>query len=133
MAVNGNYVLIHDCARPMVTGEVIAAVAEAAVNFGGAVCGVPVKDTVKEVCNDGFVGKTLDRSRLISVQTPQGFKTDLLKEAYAKLTNPENFTDDSSVMEAAGYRVKTVMGDYTNIKITTPEDLPAAERFIRSE
>ena len=123
--VTGDYVLIHDAARPFVTKEVIDGVLEALKENDAAVPCVRPKNTIRTDC------ETLDRSKLYEVQTPQGFKTELLKESY-DLAYKNNFygTDDISVLEemwkSKGTRGKLAIteGDYKNIKITTPEDMP---------
>lgn len=127
---NEDFVLIHDGARPMVTDEIISRVC-AELNCNDAVvCVVKVKDTVKRVDRDNYVLETLKRDELISVQTPQGVNLAKYKMALETVTCAD-FTDDASIMEAAGYKVKTVEGDYTNIKITTPEDIVLAEYYLK--
>lgn len=123
-------VLIHDGARPLVTKEIISSVAAALENHSAVTCAVKVKDTIKEIDKDGKVTKTLNRENLVAVQTPQGVNTENYLAAIEKLGDIKNFTDDTSIMEAAGYDVFTVEGSYKNIKITTPEDIPAAESFL---
>lgn len=124
-------VLIHDGVRPFVPVDVLRAAATAADEFGGAVVAVPVKDTVK-VARDGFVAGTPPREELWLAQTPQAFRYGLIKEAYASAA-AEGFlgTDDASLMERQGKQVRVVMGDYRNIKITTPEDMVLAEAFLK--
>ena len=124
-------VLVHDAARPLVTVKIIDDVIDAAENFGGAIAAVPSKDTIK-VIDEGFVKHTPPRSTLVSVQTPQGFRRKILSDAYAR-AELENFlgTDDSSLVERIGARVKIVSGSYENIKVTTPEDIGIAENFLR--
>ena len=123
---------IHDGARPFVSPEKIdASVATAAV-CGAAALGVPVKDTVKTVDKSGNVINTPDRSLLRLVQTPQVFRTELLKNAYAHAAEIGfEGTDDCSVAEAAGISVRIIDGEYTNIKITTAEDIPVADAICR--
>lgn len=116
-------VLIHDCVRPFVTEKNILEVIEITQKTGACILAVPVKDTIKEVNENGIVINTPDRNTLWSVQTPQGFNFNLLKKAYESIDNFETVTDDAMVMEKAGYSVAVVMGSYQNIKITTPEDL----------
>lgn len=123
-------VLIHDGARPLVTKEIISSVAAALENHSAVTCAVKVKDTIKEIDKDGKVTKTLNRENLVAVQTPQGVNAEDYLAAIEKLGDIKNFTDDTSIMEAAGYDVFTVEGSYKNIKITTPEDIPAAESFL---
>ncbi len=126
--VDDGIVLIHDGARPFVTDDCIRRVIEAVKNYGAATCGIKLKDTVKQITGDGLVVSTPDRNTLISVQTPQGFKTELYKSAVSRVQfDLDKFTDDCSVAEASGYEVYTVEGDVKNIKITTAEDLLFAE------
>ena len=127
------YALIHDGARPLVSAAVIARVAEAARETGAAACAVKVKDTIKRVDPDGFVRQTLLRDDLVAMQTPQGFLLENYRDALAKAGDASEFTDDCALLEAAGYRVKIVAGDYKNIKITTPEDIAVATAYLREE
>lgn len=125
------YVLIHDGARPLVTDGVITAVADALEGFSAVTCAVKVKDTIKQVDENGCVVKTLDRSSLVAVQTPQGVKINDYLGVVKKIGDVSLFTDDTSIMEAAGFSVATVEGDYNNIKITTPEDIAIAEGILK--
>lgn len=124
-------VLIHDGARPLVRKEQIIASIEGALKVGGAIIGVPVKDTVK-ICNDKqLVIETPSRETLWSVQTPQAFRYKLLLEAYEKGNeNNVEATDDAMMFELIGYPVKMINGRYDNIKITTPEDLVIAKSMM---
>lgn len=129
-------VLIHDGARPMVTGEIIHRTIEAADKYGAAVAAMPVKDTIKVVDERGFVVMTPDRSTLWQMQTPQTFTYQLVYTAYQKLlSNPayqKGITDDAMVVEAMEQkRVKLVEGSYENRKVTTPEDMIIAESIIK--
>ncbi len=126
-------VLIQDGARPFVTEEIIGNVATALENFSAVTCGVKVKDTVKQISLDSIVEKTLDRNSLFAVQTPQGVKTAEYKKAISEIEDLSLFTDDTSIMEAAGYKVKCVEGSYKNVKITTPEDIAVAESYLKTE
>ena len=123
-------VLIHDGARPLITDQIISSVADSLKEHSAVTCAVKVKDTIKEIDQNGKVTKTLNREKLVAVQTPQGVKVEDYLAAVEKLGDVKNFTDDTSIMEAAGYDVYTVDGSYKNIKITTPEDIPAAESFL---
>ena len=129
---NEKYVLIHDGARPFIDSKVINSVVLALNNFSAVTCAVKVKDTVKQIDKDGKVIKTLDRDSLVSVQTPQGVNVEEYLEAVQKV-NVSEFTDDTSIMEAAGYDVAVVEGSYKNIKITTKEDIALAEGFLSEE
>lgn len=126
-----DYVLVHDGARPFITLEVIERILQKAKETGAAICGVPVKDTIKRVCN-GEVKETVERTQLWSVQTPQGFSVSILKEAHEKAA-AEGYvgTDEASLVERMGQPVAMVLGDYENIKVTTPEDLLIAEVFTK--
>ena len=126
-------VLIHDGARPLVSNQVINRVANGLKSYSAVTCAVKVKDTVKQIDADGKVIKTLDRSSLVAVQTPQGVKVKEYRQAVDSVKNLADFTDDTSIMEAAGFDVLTVEGDYKNIKITTPEDIATAQKFAESE
>ncbi|OPL08055.1 MAG: hypothetical protein AVO33_02260 [delta proteobacterium ML8_F1] len=117
------YILVHDGARPFVTGEVISRVLAGIDRTGAVVPGVGVKDTVKEVKNNRIV-RTLERDRLFAVQTPQGFRLKLLREAFERFGEC-SVTDEAALVERMGRPVGTVAGDYRNRKITTPEDLDA--------
>ena len=122
-------VLVHDCARPFVSKEIIKkAVTE---TKKASVIGVRVKDTIKVVNNNEIIS-TPNRTTLWALQTPQTFKYDLLKIAYEKAYE-ENFygTDDSSLVENLGEKVNIIEGSYENIKITTKEDLNMAYQIIK--
>ena len=126
------YILIHDGARPLVTEEVIRRTLLAAQNSGAAICAVPVKDTIKQADSDGNVLATIPRESLWAVQTPQVFRADLIRRAYENAYVHNHYgTDDSSLVEYLGEKIKIVTGDYENIKITTPEDIPTAEQILQ--
>ena len=121
---------IQDGARPLITWQVIDRVVRAANTFGGAVPGVPVKDTIK-VENGGLVKETPDRKTLRAIQTPQVFDFDLLRGALKKAKEDgAEVTDDCSAVERLGMKVKIVEGDERNIKVTTPMDLKIAELLL---
>ena len=127
------WVAVHDGVRPCVTPEQIAAVIEAAARFDGAVLAVPLKDTPKQVGADGVIQQTIPRSQIWLAQTPQVFRRTLLQEAHARAAADGVLgTDDAALVERLGYRVTVVEGSYANIKITTPDDLPVAERWLAS-
>lgn len=123
-------VLIHDGVRPFVTEKNILDVIEKAQEMDACILAVPVKDTIKEVDIHGNVINTPNRSTLWSVQTPQGFRVELLKKAYSAVEDFSLVTDDAMVVEKAGYNVAVVEGSYENIKITTPEDLAIGMAMI---
>ena len=127
-------VLVHDAARPLVSLNTVEEVVETARTYGGAIAAMPEKNTIKVIDDDGFVVDTPPRSKLVSVQTPQGFRRDIILKAYEQAER-DNFlgTDDSSLVERLGYKVKIVKSDYKNIKITTPEDILIVKAFLRSD
>lgn len=125
-------VLVHDAARPFVSPALVARVLKETARCGACVPALPVKDTIKEVGPSGRVTRTLDRSKLVFVQTPQGFRLSLLLGAFLKVGKKRaRLTDDASVAETAGYRVGTVEGDPHNFKITTPSDLVRARQMLK--
>ncbi len=126
-------VLIHDAARPFVTGKVIENVVMALRTADSVTCAVTVKDTVKLVGEKGEVISTLDRSHLAAVQTPQGVSVPKFLEIAESAEDLAAFTDDTAVMESAGIPTQIVEGDYNNIKLTTPEDMVVAEALIEKE
>ncbi len=126
VSAHADWVLIHDSARPFIDQESIAGVIAAAKKTGAAILGVPVKATIKSIKSKGMVDRTLDRSNLWEIQTPQVFKKELILKAYKKYSK-RNVTDDASLVEKLGKKVKIVPGSYENIKITTKEDLLFAQ------
>ena len=124
-------VLVHDGARPFVTNNIIKNCIEGATKYDAVSAGVPIKDTVKIIDEEKNVISTPKRSSLWITQTPQAFKVKVLTKAHLEANN-DNFlgTDDASLVERMGVSVKMVDGDYKNFKITTPEDLVAAEAMI---
>jgi 2-C-methyl-D-erythritol 4-phosphate cytidylyltransferase len=119
-------VLAHDAVRPFIDRRLIDAVVAAAVADGAAICALPIAETIKRV-RDGVVESTLDRSGLWAVQTPQAFRTALLREAHDKARRDGVVgTDDAMLVEWLGQRVRVVPGLAGNVKITTPEDLRRA-------
>jgi 2-C-methyl-D-erythritol 4-phosphate cytidylyltransferase len=125
-----SWIVIHDGARPLVTGEIISRGLAAAEETGAAVAAVPVVDTIK-ITESGFVCETLPRDRLWVVQTPQVFRADIIREAYRRITG--NVPDDASLVEQIGCQVKIYSGSYDNIKVTTPRDLAMAEVLLRKD
>lgn len=124
------YAAIHDGARPLVTQEVIADAVSAAHRYHAAAPAIPVKDTIKAACNH-IVTATPDRSKLVSVQTPQVFDFDLLRGALQKAIEEDlPITDDCSAVEAIGMSVYLSQGADDNLKITTPVDLILAEAIM---
>ena len=123
-------VVIHDGVRPFVTKAMIEDSIHAAGRYGAVILAMPVKETIKISNPDGTVLKTLDRESLWQIQTPQTFQVKVIKEAYSRATE-DGFigTDDASLVERLGVKVHILPGSYTNIKITTPEDLLLANLF----
>lgn len=126
-------VAIHDSARPMVTAEETLQCAEQAMEVGAATLGVKCKPTIKEVDQNGRVVKTLDRSKLMEIHTPQIIRPALLKEGFEAVKRDGlEVTDDVSIIEQIGKPVQIVEGSYENLKVTTPEDLDVATGFLRA-
>ncbi len=124
-------VLVHDGVRPFVSQNTLSEAIKLAIFADGVVTAVPVKDTIKYVGDDGIIRATPDRSSLWHAQTPQVFKRRILEEAYVRAYNDKyTGTDDSSLVERLGYKVKIVEGTVDNIKITTKEDLLFAEVIL---
>jgi 2-C-methyl-D-erythritol 4-phosphate cytidylyltransferase len=125
-------VVVHDGARPLIRPQIVDEAIRQGRTHGAAVVGVPVKPTIKRINRQGmFVEETLNRDELWEIQTPQVFRKDILGEAYAQ-RGADDSTDDAGLVERLGLRVKVVRGDYENIKITTNEDLIAAEAFLNA-
>jgi 2-C-methyl-D-erythritol 4-phosphate cytidylyltransferase len=125
------HVLVHDAARPFVTLEHIEEVIREGMQIGAATLAVPMKATVKQADSLRLVEKTLDRSCLYEIQTPQVVRLDWLNEGFKKAEKEQlTVTDDVGLAELQGYPVKLVMGSSDNFKITTPEDLRLALAMI---
>ena len=121
-------IVVHDAARPLVTPAMIEACLAALKEADGAICAVPLSDTLKKAA-DGVVEETVARDDLWRVQTPQAFLANALREAHASAPD-DQATDDAALIEARGGRVVIVPGDERNIKITTPADLELAEALM---
>lgn len=127
-----DYLLIHDGARPLITEQEITDTFDCAIKYGAAAVGVMVKDTIKVIDRSNRIISTPDRSSLVSIRTPQIFDFKIYTAAVEKArADGKDFTDDCQLIEYFGKPVFTVMGDYGNIKITTPEDLPMAEGVLK--
>ena len=132
-ATAGDPVLVHDAARPLVTVELAQACLDAldARDLDAAIAAAPVTDTIKEAGADQVVSRTLERSRLWAIQTPQAFRREALERALAQ---PDDIiagaTDDAALVEALGGRVGIVEAPRENLKVTTPLDLALAERLL---
>jgi 2-C-methyl-D-erythritol 4-phosphate cytidylyltransferase len=123
-------VIVHDAARPFVSLACVEACVAAAVAEGAAIVALPVRDTVK-VAADHTITQTLDRRRIWLAQTPQAFRTTILRDAYAQARREGVVvTDDAALVERLGATVRIVPGEPTNQKITTPDDLRWAEWYV---
>lgn len=129
---SASLIAVHDAARPLVTVDEVRRCFQDGYEHGAAVLGVPCKATIKESEDSQFVLRTIQRSRLWEIHTPQVAKRHLFFQGFEKVMN-ENLevTDDVSVIEALGLPVKLTLGEYTNIKLTTPDDLQIAEQILR--
>lgn len=124
-------VLIHDGARPFVSEKIIKDGIKYASLYGAAAPGVMPKDTIKVIDENGFSDSTPDRSKLLAIQTPQTFKIEMIKECHNRVKRDNiSVTDDTMVVELYNHKVYLYNGEYTNIKVTTPEDLILAEKLI---
>ncbi|MCL1986897.1 MAG: 2-C-methyl-D-erythritol 4-phosphate cytidylyltransferase [Firmicutes bacterium] len=130
-AATNDIILVHDMARPLVTTKIIDDILEQVLMGKCAVSGVPSKDTIKIVDNDNKIISTPARENLWLVHTPQGFSAEILRKAH-KQAIIDNFlgTDDATLVERLGEPVYMILGDYSNIKVTTEEDIAVAERFL---
>ncbi|HYT34184.1 MAG TPA: 2-C-methyl-D-erythritol 4-phosphate cytidylyltransferase [Ktedonobacteraceae bacterium] len=124
------WVMIHDGARPLVTPAILEAGLHAARQYQAAIAAVPVQDTIKLV-QDGKVSSTIDRSQLWAIQTPQVFSFPFIHQAHHSSAAQHDVTDDAALLEQLGQPVTVFPGAYTNIKITTQDDLLLAEAFLQ--
>lgn len=132
---NSDFVLIHDGARPFITEEIIRRGIQGVEKTGACVIGMPSKDTVKIADTQGYVAETPERSSVWTIQTPQIFEYNLIREAHEKIRcrDMSAITDDAMVVErASGAKISLAEGSYKNLKITTPEDLDIAEIFLKN-
>jgi 2-C-methyl-D-erythritol 4-phosphate cytidylyltransferase len=126
------YFAIHDGARALITPDEIDAVVEDGTRFGASALAVPVKDTIKVADPEGFVASTPERSGLWAVQTPQVFERGLyLKAVERAQAAGADYTDDCQLVEHAGVKVHLCAGSYANLKLTTADDVPAAEAILK--
>lgn len=126
-----NHVCIHDAARPCITENLVKHVIKAARQHGAATLGVPIKYTVKEGSQDGFINKTLNRENLWEAQTPQSATLKSLHTGFSLVQEKNlSITDDVSIIELLKLPIKLVLGCHKNIKITTKSDLAIAENFL---
>jgi 2-C-methyl-D-erythritol 4-phosphate cytidylyltransferase len=127
---NNVLIAVHDAVRPLVSGTIIDEAYQCAGENGTAVIAVKSRDSIRKL--NGTTSTSLNRDEIYLVQTPQTFQSALLKEAYNQPYNP-NFTDDASVVEHAGTQITLIEGNYSNIKITFPEDITIAEALINKK
>lgn len=130
-----DYVFIHDGARPFITEDILFRGMEAVRETGACVVGMPSKDTIKLSDEEGFILQTPDRKHVWMIQTPQIFSYSLIRQAHDNIRKKDMsmITDDAMVVEQeTGARIRLVEGSYTNLKITTPEDLKVAEIFLKT-
>ena len=124
-------VLVHDGVRPIISEELIRKVIQATQRWEAVVPGLPLRETIKQVGRDNLVSWTLDRKSIYLIQTPQGFKKDLICRAYAQVKKRGWVaSDDATLVEKLGVKVKMIPGEETNIKITSPQDLVLSELFL---
>lgn len=124
-----DYVLIHDAARPLVDPAVVRASVNSGTVYGAVIAAAPVTDTIKRVDGD-LVLETVDRNRLVAVQTPQVFRRDWLLDAYQQWPAARDATDEATILEAAGYQVRTIPGTSENLKVTTAVDAIVAKAIL---
>jgi 2-C-methyl-D-erythritol 4-phosphate cytidylyltransferase len=127
---DASLVAIHDAARPFVAPATVAAVIDAARADGAAIVAIPATDTVKIVAADHWIESTPPRARTWLAQTPQVFRTEMLRAAHARGSDGGPATDDAALVERLGHRVRVVVGSADNRKITTPDDLAWAEWYL---
>jgi len=133
MDADTDIVIVHDGVRPFATRDMIQRSIEAARQFGAAITAIPVSDTIKQVDSEDFVTRTVDRNGLWRVQTPQAFQYAILDQAFQKAVNDSYYgTDEGSLLEYAGKKLKIVEGSELNIKITRKEDIILGEGILNS-
>ena len=128
-AIDCDYVLIHDGARPIINSDLINKIIEEVKTKKAITVMTKTTDTIKEVDENGKIIKTIDRNKLYNTQTPQAFEYNLIKSAHEKLKGL-NFTDDAGMLEHLGEDVFIVLGSYENIKITTKNDIDIATVYL---
>lgn len=129
-AINCEYVLIHDGARPLINKEIIKNTITSVIKNKAVTVMTKTIDTIKEVDENDKIIKTIDRTKLYNTQTPQAFEYNLIKSTHEKLKG-QNFTDDAGMVESLGLEVYMVQGDYKNIKITTQTDIQLANSYLQ--
>lgn len=130
---NSNIILVHDAVRPFASKKLYKDIFDSTIKYGAVIPGIKPKDTIKLIDQKGFVNSTMMRHFLRCIQTPQGFKTDIFIEIYNQmLLRKMIVTDDSSLAERIGVRVKVIEGEEENIKITTATDMLLAETILKN-
>jgi len=127
---SGGIVLIHDGARPLLRQRYIDECVEAMEEFPGAIVAIPSRDRICVLGDDGCLVPRVTRERFYRAQTPQCFRRELYLECFESAKDKTAVTDDSGLLEICGYKVKLIPGDETNIKLTAPEDMIVAERWL---
>ena len=130
VSARADVVVIHDAARPFVTADLIARTVDAAVEHGAAIAALAATDTVKRADAGGLIQQTIPRTEIFLAQTPQAFRTSVLRDALARAGSARDATDEATLAERAGHPVRLVEGDRGNLKITTTDDLMMAERLV---
>ncbi len=134
LPVSAEIVAIHDAARPCTSDELIATTVQAADETGAAVAAQPVTDTIKESADGRLIQRTLDRSKLWAVQTPQSFRVEVIRRALAEVRRRRLlFTDDTAACELIGQPVRLVSSIAPNPKVTVPGDLPFIAMLLRNK
>jgi len=134
-AASDDVVLVHDAVRPLIDAATIERTIDAVIEHGAAIVGLPAVDTIKQVertAHGALITATLPRESIVQAQTPQGFRYELLRKAFAEAM-ADGFvgTDEASIVERAGLPVAVVPGSQVNLKITQPGDLELAEFYLR--
>ena len=124
-------VAVHDGVRPLISKQMIESSFRIAMQHGSAIAAVPLKDSIRKITEQGSVSRNRAEYRLM--QTPQTFQLSWLRDAYSKVEQLDDFSDEASLVEAAGRQVTLMEGSYQNIKVTTPEDLWVAEAFLKQK
>lgn len=131
-STDSNIVIIHDAARPMIKQEYIDKCIDEMDNFKGVTIGVKSKDTIKIASDDGIIEQTTNRANTWIIQTPQCFNRVSLLEAHDKFKNDPDITDDCMILERNNEKVKIISGDYSNIKLTTFDDLNLVNEYLKN-
>ncbi len=129
LSADDGLVAIHDGVRPMISREIIRQSFAIAQEMGNAITAVPLKDSIRQI--NGDHSSALERGQFRLIQTPQTFQLPIIQKAFEQPYQP-GFTDDASVLEAAGHHIHLIAGDYRNLKITTPEDMIVAESHLKA-